>query len=91
MGRATPPIISDRPQLLPGLEFYLKAYTQLQHDRPTGFSVGSIPWTSILTWAQFHGLDPDQTNTLEHHIRHMEAALAEFIDKNNEQQRTPDG
>lgn len=61
--------------LLPGLDIYVTAFRELRHDRPQGFTLGVIPWSSIVKWAEIHGLDADDLEVLHHHIRTMEAAL----------------
>lgn len=47
----------DRPELLDGDEFYIKAFWELSTGRQIGFSLGPIPWDQILLYAQMHGID----------------------------------
>jgi len=72
------------PELLPGLDFYFTAFNQLQHDRPVGMSgMGSIPYSSIITWSHINGIDNvDDIATLEHHLRAMERASYQFEETN---------
>lgn len=67
--------IENRPQLLPGLEFYLNGYMNLQADRPVGMSLGPIPWSSIVAWCQLNGIrQNDDIETIIGYFRTMEAA-----------------
>jgi len=65
--------LENRPVLLPGLDVYLNAYQELCYDRPVGFAVGSIPWSSIIKWCEFHELhDINDVNTFVRYIRKLE-------------------
>ncbi|MDB5490362.1 MAG: hypothetical protein JWO78_211 [Micavibrio sp.] len=51
------------------------AYQDLQYDRPSGMTAGPIPWSSIKSWGQTHGVtDPDDLHVLVTHIRALENA-----------------
>lgn len=79
----TPQALLERPTLQPGLDVYLAAYYELQHDRPIGMSAGTIPWSSIQRWADLHGmLDMDEVADLENHIRMLEAAERKYDEEN---------
>lgn|SRR5690606_30045857 len=76
------PALDNRPELLPGLDFYFTAYRELRYDRPVGMAMGPIPWSSIIKWGELHGItDLDDLAVLEHHIRAMENALYEYQDR----------
>lgn len=68
------------------MDFYLTAYDELLSDRAgVGFDVGLIPWSSIVAWAQLHGVtDPDGIATVVYHVRNLEQA-AEEADKQQEE------
>ena len=71
------PALDNRPELLPGLDFYFTAYRELSYDRPVGMALGPIPWSSIIKWGELHGItDLDDLDVLIHHIRAMENAIA---------------
>lgn len=76
----TPPkALLERPELLPGLDIYLIAYEDLQHDRQIGMALGTIPWSSIHRWALFHGICcPNEVAVLERNIRVLESAEREI-------------
>lgn len=77
--------LNERPQLETGLDVFLKAYQDLQYDRPMGMALGPIPWFSIVRWAELHYLnDPDDIAVLVHHVREMERAVMEFDEKKSE-------
>lgn len=68
-----PQALMDMPDLMLGLDIYVIAYNELQADRPIGMDVGPVPWSAIHRWGDFHGItDPDDLETLVHHIRAME-------------------
>lgn len=74
----------DRPELLPGLDFFFQAFTELQSERQIGMAAGPIPWYSIIKWAEFHGMtDPDDIDVLLRYIRAMEATQRECEAKND--------
>lgn len=75
------PSYDNRPHLLPGLDFYLQAYFDLQNDRPMGMAVGPIPWSSIVTWAQINDMDADDLHELNYLIRAMERADRDYEQK----------
>lgn len=51
MGMPIPDKIKNRPQLISGLEFYWRAFTDLSADRDIGMAEGHIPWTAMNQWA----------------------------------------
>jgi hypothetical protein len=74
------------------LDLYLTAYQELKHDRPVGFGIGSIPWTSIQNWASWNFVnDPDDLAVLVSHIRAMEAAVEEFHENNKDKKKKRKG
>lgn len=68
-----PKAVEKRPVLLAGLDTYIIAFQELQHDRPIGMAAGSIPWSSIVKWAEIHGMgSADEIALLTKHIRALE-------------------
>ena len=69
----TPQALLERPTLAIGLDIYLIAYHDLLHDRQIGMDIGTIPWSSIYRWGNFHGVtDTDDLSLLVNHIRALE-------------------
>ena len=58
-GRKLPDWCSEVPEIQPGEELYLKAFWILSSCRPTGFSLGLIPWTAIELYTSKLNLDED--------------------------------
>lgn len=82
-GKPTP-ALDRRPVLRKGLDFYFTAYNELKYDRPIGMSLGPIPWSSVVKWAELHGItDLDDLDELHQHIRAMETAAFEFEERRN--------
>lgn len=78
--------LDRKPQLLPCLDFYLSAYHELLSERQIGMAAGQIPWSKIVQWAYFHGLnDKDDIDTLIRYLRAMEAAAAKVAEKKEKQ------
>jgi hypothetical protein len=55
----------------------LTAWAELSTCRPIGMAVGPIPWTAIIAWARFHGLDREATGVLVTVIRRLDNDRAE--------------
>lgn len=73
--------------MLDGLDIYMIAYHELLHDRHIGMAVGTIPWSSICRWADYHGItDIDDMAIFESHIRILEAVDRE-IEEEKEKNR----
>ena len=71
--------LDKRPELLPGLDFYLRAYHELGYDRQIGMSLGPIPWSSLDRYAAKYGIvDIDDFDVLQSHIRAMENAVYQY-------------
>lgn len=75
--------LDNRPDLLPGLDFYLNAFRELRYDRQIGMAVGPIPWSSIDRYAARHGIHGDDFDVLLSHIRAMENAAFAFDERRN--------
>jgi hypothetical protein len=64
-------------------DFYLAAFWSLSTCRPMGFSPGPIPWNHIRDYAEYAGLDRENTFAFEAIIRAMDGA---YLDRLAEQQ-----
>jgi len=74
--------LENRPVLLPGLDVFLKAYDDLTYDRPVGFGVGSIPWSSIIKWCQLNGMhDINDMDSCIRYIRKLEQVDHEITER----------
>jgi hypothetical protein len=73
-GRRPPKPIQDAPDLLPGLDFYLRAFYELSTCRPIGYgAVGSIPWTAIVQYGHLKGMDGEALEDLVFLVRELDA------------------
>lgn len=54
--KPVPSAIANAPSLLPGLQWYFKAFLDLSSCRGGG---GSIPWTAMHDWGRIHGITVD--------------------------------
>lgn len=76
-----------------GEEFYLHAFWELDTCRAFGMGIGPIPWTTMVTYAQFHQLDDDVAQAFVQVIREMDAVYlaweAERIKAERESNNSP--
>ncbi len=75
--KPVPAAIANAPTLLPGLQWYFKAFLDLSTCRPGG---GNIPWTAMHDWGRVHGLTVDATefDRFVALIRAMDVSYLEF-------------
>lgn len=78
--RPVPEQIKNAPDLWLGLEFYFRAFIDLNTCRVSGWSPGPIPWADIQAYAETHELNEEETDTLHYHIAHMDGAFLKKID-----------
>lgn len=76
-----PDKIKGAPQILPGLELYYEAFTELSSSRTSGMGIGAIPWTAIDRWALRYEVEGDDFERLAMYIRMMDAKFIEFASK----------
>ena len=84
-GRPLPDWAQNIPELLPGEDFYMKAFFDLSTCREVGNAIGPIPWNIIIEYAKHSGLDRDTTSCFVQIIRQMDS---EYLDiQQNEMKR----
>lgn len=66
-----------QPDLDAAAALCVRAWNDLSTCRPIGMDVGPIPWTAIVTWAEFHELDLDSTMLITDVIRLLDFELSE--------------
>ena len=76
-----PDKIKNAPEILPGLELYYEAFTELSSSRSSGFGVGAIPWMALDRWAERYGLEGDDFERLAIYIRMMDAEFIKYVSK----------
>lgn len=77
----------EEPELLPGEDFYLEAFTDLSTERNLGMSIGPIPWNSIVLYAKQKHLDEENAQALVTVIRIMDNAYLEFASEEMKKRR----
>ena len=70
--------IKNAPVLIPGLGFYYKAFCELDADRPIGFGICKIPWTSKRNYASDYAVDEEQYEDLFFFIDQMDNAYIDY-------------
>lgn len=73
-GVTPPEVLTDQPKLPVSLVMYLEAFYELDTERQIGMAVGRIPWSSIVRYASYHGMDVEECVFF---IRRMDDALLE--------------
>lgn len=64
--------LEAQPELDDAASLCVRAWGDLGTCRALGMTSGPIPWTAILAWADFHGLDHDATMLLSSVIRRLD-------------------
>lgn len=62
----------DQPQLQPGDNFYFRAFWELSSCRQFGWSVGPIPWRDMVLYAEYAGLDSENTQLFATVLRELD-------------------
>lgn len=57
------------------------AFYKLATCRETGFGVGRIPWTAIIKYAEYMGLDENETYRFENIILSLDVEVCKYIDE----------
>lgn len=52
--------IAEKPKLPTGLILYYEAFFDLDTERNHGMGLASIPWSAIVYYGQYYGLDVDE-------------------------------
>jgi len=78
-GLSPPAWFDDAPDILPGHEFFLKAFWELSTERQIGFAIGPIPVSRVRTYAAQNGLDEQSTELLVHVVRSMDGAYLKWV------------
>lgn len=73
-GRELPDWVDKEPVILPGDEFYIQAWFELDTCRQVGMDLGLIPWDKIVFYGQFHGMEEDVLEAFIQIIRQMDGA-----------------
>lgn len=82
-GEELPEEIANRPQLLFGLSFYIKAFDDLDTERSHSMGVTQIPWSKIVNYAHIEGMDKQETQDFVYIIRKVDDALCIYLDSQN--------
>ena len=79
-----PQAIEKAPELWIGLELFFGAFLDLDGDRPSGWSVRSIPWTIIMDYCQAYNIVDEQRDDLFYFVRAMDRA---YIKRETDRQK----
>jgi len=74
----------ERPDLLPGQNFYLEAFDQLTTCRFVGGgSIGRIPWTALWKYSEAHGMSEEEFKLFQHVINCMDTFYVQWVIENS--------
>lgn len=74
------PDLENRVTPSPHLKFHWNAFIDLGKDRPSGFGLGPIPWSSIDRYARRHKIDdPDEFDRFNMLIGVMDREYCDFL------------
>lgn len=82
-GLPMPKWARNEPVLFPGDEFYISAFWELSTCRQLGMSYGPIPWTDILIYGQFAGLDYEAFSIFVRVMRAMDSKFLQWAKEKN--------
>lgn len=76
-----PPALQGRPTLPDHLAMAWEAFADLSSERQSGFSVGQVPWTAIMAYADHLGIeDPDERDDFKTLINALDGAVLKHHD-----------
>ena len=78
------------PEIAP-FEFYVEAFQELHTCRTGGMGLTPIPFSSIIEYASYIGLDREATDDLLYFIRKMDNKYVSLENKNNGKDNTSSG
>lgn len=81
--RPLPDRILNAPVLKLGLDFFIKAFFELETDRDFSFCMGPLKWTTIHKYGEFYNLDTIQFEKLHLYLTRMDHEYCKL--KNKEQ------
>jgi hypothetical protein len=87
-GRPLPAWYLDRPELFAVEAFYIAAFFDLSTCRSIGMSLGPIPWTAIVEYADIVGLEPSNRELFVFVIRELDAAYLAWQAQEMERTKT---
>lgn len=65
---------------------YWDAFHELSSERQVGMSLGPIPFSSILNWANYMGFTPSETRALVYVMRQMDGYFLSSIEEKRKRQ-----
>lgn len=80
-GRPAPEWYLDKPELDSSSMLYLYFFNQLSSCRSVGMGIGPIPWTAIITYAEFREFNYRETITFVNIIQLLDSVFLEEANK----------
>lgn len=80
-GRQLPEKFAKAPRLLEALSFYMTGWSDLSSDRPVFVdgSIGFIPWSSMIKYAEYCGLSKMDTEKFIYYIKALDEVYVKHI------------
>lgn len=80
----------EEPELLPLNEFYMRAFWELNTERPSSFTIGAIPVSKIREHGQNAGLSERLMPEFVGIVRAMDEAYIKWVRENSKVSEIPD-
>lgn len=73
-----PAAIQNAPELLPGLDLFISAYTELSTCRQLGMTEGPIPWLAMNAYCDVYEIDGDLRQEFFYILRQLDNEMMEY-------------
>ena len=80
-GQPIPEYLQNQPEMEESLTLFMQAWADLSTDRQFYMdgSVGFIPWSSIMKYAEFYAISHEQADELFYFIKQLDTAYIKHI------------
>jgi hypothetical protein len=87
LGDVLPDDFANAPAVAVGCDIYYQAFWDLDSERQvTGMSIGRIPWSKVILYAEVYGFDKRQTKLLVRVIKALDVTYIGHFSKKMEKQ-----
>ena len=73
-----PDRIKNKPVLRLGLGLFLQAFWDLNSERSVGEITGSIPWSSVVFYCEYHGFEYHESEELLYFVKRLDEAYLSY-------------
>ena len=77
----------DEPDLIPGVEWYFKAFWDLSTERQIGYTLGPIPASKVSEYGREHGLRDDTLVLFRDMMKELDRAYLKWVKDEQDKKR----